>query len=394
MLHRALFGSVERFFGVLLEHYAGNFPTWLAPVQVRVLPVVDGPRGVRRRGGRRPLARGRRPRRHRRTPTTGSASASAPSKLEKIPYILVVGDDDVADRHGRRQPAGGGEPSSAASTSTTFIARFTDEVAEQPNARRPDAPERADRCSNGSGTAGGRPTSARPATARRRGEGSVFTSILSSGLVRRRDQHRPPRRARASRSSTPSRTAPGTCWCCRTARSPTSRSSTPDETAELWATVTDAVRAVKTAYRPEGVNVGINLGRPAGGSGERAPARARRAALDRRRQLHDGRRQHADAARAAGRHGRQDPGRLAASRVGSRQRWTADLRRRRRRHSRRAARRSRRRASSSGPTSSPTTRGVASPGAIYLVLAAVCLVAVPAGRPNRCSSTTASRGRR
>jgi threonyl-tRNA synthetase len=41
MLHRALFGSIERFFGVLLEHYAGAFPTWLAPVQVRVLPVRD-----------------------------------------------------------------------------------------------------------------------------------------------------------------------------------------------------------------------------------------------------------------------------------------------------------------------------------------------------------------
>ncbi|MEC7580254.1 MAG: threonine--tRNA ligase, partial [Actinomycetota bacterium] len=41
MLHRALFGSIERFFGVLLEHYAGAFPTWLAPVQVRVLPVAS-----------------------------------------------------------------------------------------------------------------------------------------------------------------------------------------------------------------------------------------------------------------------------------------------------------------------------------------------------------------
>src|SRR6056297_453327 len=40
MLHRALFGSIERFFGVLIEHYAGNFPTWLAPLQVRVLPVA------------------------------------------------------------------------------------------------------------------------------------------------------------------------------------------------------------------------------------------------------------------------------------------------------------------------------------------------------------------
>ena len=50
------------------------------------------------------------------------------------------------------------------------------------------------------------------------------------------------------------------------ARSPTSRRSTRTRARELWATVTDAVRAVKAAYRPEGVNVGVNLGRPAGGS--------------------------------------------------------------------------------------------------------------------------------
>ena len=55
MIHRALFGSVERFFGVLLEHYAGAFPTWLAPVQVRVLPVRDDHEALRRRG-RRPAA--------------------------------------------------------------------------------------------------------------------------------------------------------------------------------------------------------------------------------------------------------------------------------------------------------------------------------------------------
>ncbi|MEJ7712493.1 MAG: aminoacyl--tRNA ligase-related protein [Pyrinomonadaceae bacterium] len=41
MIHRALFGSVERFFGVLIEHYAGAFPFWLAPVQVAVLPITD-----------------------------------------------------------------------------------------------------------------------------------------------------------------------------------------------------------------------------------------------------------------------------------------------------------------------------------------------------------------
>ncbi|HTT92540.1 MAG TPA: threonine--tRNA ligase [Acidimicrobiales bacterium] len=94
MVHRALFGSVERFFGILLEHYAGAFPTWMAPVQVQVLPVrndheeyassvaailvgagfraetvlADEPLGARVRRG----------------------------KMEKVPYVLVVGDDDVA----------------------------------------------------------------------------------------------------------------------------------------------------------------------------------------------------------------------------------------------------------------------------------------------------------
>ena len=68
MIHRALFGSVERFFGVLLEHYAGAFPAWLAPVQVRVLPVSDGHDAYARRlvdrlraeGFRADVVRGRR----------------------------------------------------------------------------------------------------------------------------------------------------------------------------------------------------------------------------------------------------------------------------------------------------------------------------------------------
>jgi threonyl-tRNA synthetase len=41
MIHRAVLGSLERFFGVLIEHYAGDFPLWLSPVQARVLPVTD-----------------------------------------------------------------------------------------------------------------------------------------------------------------------------------------------------------------------------------------------------------------------------------------------------------------------------------------------------------------
>ena len=96
MIHRALFGSVERFFAILLEHYAGAFPTWLAPVQVRVLPVRDdhaayalevrailAAANVRAEADEADEPLGARIRR---------------AKLEKLPYILVVGDMDIAAR--------------------------------------------------------------------------------------------------------------------------------------------------------------------------------------------------------------------------------------------------------------------------------------------------------
>jgi threonyl-tRNA synthetase len=94
MIHRALFGSVERFFAVLLEHYAGAFPTWLAPVQARVLPVRD----VHETLAAEVVARLRAA-----EVRVDSESASEPlgarirrGKVEKLPYLLVVGDDDVA----------------------------------------------------------------------------------------------------------------------------------------------------------------------------------------------------------------------------------------------------------------------------------------------------------
>ena len=93
MIHRALFGSVERFLGVLIEHYAGAFPLWLAPVQVSVLPVRDDHETYAATVIGQLVAQGFR---------TETAAASEPlgnrirkAKLEKIPYVLVVGDDDV-----------------------------------------------------------------------------------------------------------------------------------------------------------------------------------------------------------------------------------------------------------------------------------------------------------
>ena len=94
MLHRALFGSVERFFGVLVEHYAGAFPTWLSPVQVRVLPVADSHQEYADRVAETLRASDVRVDVVEASDQLGKRIRNA--KVEKIPYVLVVGDDDVA----------------------------------------------------------------------------------------------------------------------------------------------------------------------------------------------------------------------------------------------------------------------------------------------------------
>jgi threonyl-tRNA synthetase len=105
MIHRALFGSIERFFGVLLEHYAGAFPTWLAPVQVRLLPVSDGHGAYASRIADRLCTLGYRADMVDAEDALGKRIRAA--KLEKIPYVLVVGDDDVAGGTVGVNPRGG-----------------------------------------------------------------------------------------------------------------------------------------------------------------------------------------------------------------------------------------------------------------------------------------------
>jgi len=93
MIHRALFGSVERFFALLLEHYAGAFPTWLAPEQVRVLPVRDDHVDYAALVVDQVVAAGLRASMEDAEEALGGRIRRA--KLEKIPYVLVVGDSDV-----------------------------------------------------------------------------------------------------------------------------------------------------------------------------------------------------------------------------------------------------------------------------------------------------------
>jgi len=93
MVHRALFGSVERFFAILLEHYAGSFPTWLAPEQVRVLPVRDD--HVAYAGTVLSSARSAGLRASMEDAEEALGGRIRKAKLARVPYVLVVGDEDV-----------------------------------------------------------------------------------------------------------------------------------------------------------------------------------------------------------------------------------------------------------------------------------------------------------
>jgi threonyl-tRNA synthetase len=127
MLHRALFGSVERFFGVLLEHYAGAFPTWMAPLQARVLPVADAHEGYAEQVAARLRAEGLRVDVVDSNDQLGKRIRAA--KLDKIPYVLVVGDDDVANATLGVNPRGGDVERDV--PLDTFVARVQAEIAEQ-----------------------------------------------------------------------------------------------------------------------------------------------------------------------------------------------------------------------------------------------------------------------
>ena len=95
MVHRALFGSIERFFGVLIEHYAGAFPLWLAPVQVAVLPITDRVNDYAEQVARRLTEAGLRVETNTRGDKIGAKIRNA--QLQKIPFMLVVGDKEAEE---------------------------------------------------------------------------------------------------------------------------------------------------------------------------------------------------------------------------------------------------------------------------------------------------------
>ena len=95
MIHRAIYGSMERFIGILIEHYAGKFPVWLAPVQVKVLPITDRTRAYAEKVAAMLRDKGVRVEIDGRNEKIGYKIREA--KLEKVPYVLVVGDSEEAE---------------------------------------------------------------------------------------------------------------------------------------------------------------------------------------------------------------------------------------------------------------------------------------------------------
>ena len=96
MIHRVVLGSIERFIGVITEHFAGAFPTWLAPVQVKILTVTDRADGYANEVAKKLDALGFRVEVDQRNEKIGKKIREA--QLMKIPYMLVVGDRDVENQ--------------------------------------------------------------------------------------------------------------------------------------------------------------------------------------------------------------------------------------------------------------------------------------------------------
>ncbi len=95
MVHRAAFGSIERFIGILIEHFAGKFPTWLSPVQVRLLPITDRNNEYTDKVEKALKAAGVRCESDRRQEKTGFKVRE--SQMARIPYMLVLGDKEQAE---------------------------------------------------------------------------------------------------------------------------------------------------------------------------------------------------------------------------------------------------------------------------------------------------------
>jgi len=124
MIHRALLGSMERFFGVLIEHYGGAFPAWLAPVQAEIIPIAD--RHIDYANELAAQLRQNRFRVHVDTRTDRMNAKIRDAQKEKIPYMLIVGDKEMENQQVSLRKRSGEDL--GAMPVADFISLATDEV--------------------------------------------------------------------------------------------------------------------------------------------------------------------------------------------------------------------------------------------------------------------------
>ena len=129
MVHRVIFGSIERFIGILTEHFAGKFPLWLAPVQVKILPVSDKYMDYAKKIYEMFDAEGIRVQLDGRSEKLGWKIREA--QKEKVPYMMIVGEKDETDGTVSVRNRGGVDE--GALDPRAFIARMKKEIAEKVN---------------------------------------------------------------------------------------------------------------------------------------------------------------------------------------------------------------------------------------------------------------------
>ncbi len=124
MIHRVVFGSIERFIGILTEHFAGAFPTWLAPVQVKLLPIADRHLDYLYDVKKRLEAEGIRCEIDDRSEKIGFKIRAA--QLEKVPYMIIAGDKDIENETISVRSRKDGEQ--GASKLDDFLAKIKEEI--------------------------------------------------------------------------------------------------------------------------------------------------------------------------------------------------------------------------------------------------------------------------
>ena len=127
MIHRVVYGSIERFIGILIEHYAGAFPVWLAPQQVRILPITDKHVAYAKELADRMFDMGLRVHLDDRNEKLGYKIREA--QVQKVPYTLVVGDKEMEE--GTVNVRRRGEGDVGAMKQADFIAMLQQEIAEK-----------------------------------------------------------------------------------------------------------------------------------------------------------------------------------------------------------------------------------------------------------------------